>query len=307
MANDNEKLLQPIYQALGKQPTSDAVSDLLIQRIQNAQLQGIQELKKGIGETKGSLEKLRGQPKQKDLTALFAIGDILSGGQTNYAQLAQAFKPKDTSKELLTLEQLLAKQRADLSDAELDLLKQQFQAVTDKDKLAEKKKGKQLTASATEQLADLSTQVGSLDNLFKEWETQVGGVTGVPGYLGHQVSSWFPNTQMTIYEDSVKQKAQIIGKALEGGKLSDVDYTKYIKFLPQVGDTKTRAKARIDELKKELTKKYNDRIKVFGQAGYDIEGFETLPGVGEKKKPALTEKDIDNMSVDELRKAGLIE
>lgn len=137
---------------------------------------------------------------------------------------------------------------------------------------------KLLTATETSQLGDLKTQLGSVDALYKDWEDKVGGIDnsaigGTVDYVQNKAGSMIPNTELSKYDDNLKQKAQLIGKALEGGKLTDVDYTKYVKFLPQDGDTKERAKERIKNLRSEFTNAYNDKIKAFGEAGYKTSGF----------------------------------
>ena len=156
--------------------------------------------------------------------------------------------------------------------------------------------GKTLTASETEQLADIKNQLGSIDNIYTDWKKRGLGADNVSAYIGNNLAGYLPNTTTAEYKDNLKQKAQIIGKALEGGKLTDVDYEKYINFLPQPGDTESRAKNRIENLKTALKNAYNVRTKTFGEAGYNTSNLSPIEGAGnlspeqEARRQALMKK-----------------
>lgn len=142
------------------------------------------------------------------------------------------------------------------------------QQMADKKQAAKANQEKLVPASAAENLADLRSQMNSVNKIKDEWNSMMGPVGGVTDYLKKNLGSRIPNTNEAKYRSSLKQKAQTIGKALEGGKLTDVDYEKYIHFLPQPGDTEEMAQQRITNLTDALQNAYNTRLQSYNQVGY---------------------------------------
>ena len=168
-------------------------------------------------------------------------------------------------------------------------------------KAGQKADGAQLPAGQAERIADLSTIGNQIDDLENQWISSFGAKRSGPDDYSIQAGlrTYLPGSEESMYEDSRKLKAQTIGKALEGGKLTDVDYTKYMKFIPSPGDTPARAKEKIANLRKYAGNTKSTLIKTLGQSGYKVSGIENGPSSGsytsgltdaEKQELAMYEK-----------------
>lgn len=268
-----------------QQQKKSPIPDDLYKKLTERQLQSFKDQAAGVKEFEGSIQ----DPKNIDpvLAVASGLSDFFSG--TNYLQGLsgqKAAQEKQAREDKFKLQQM----KQNLTDKEIDMLKNQFQYQQESDQLkaqmglarekiaAEREKsGKTLSASEAEQLADIKDQLNSTSQLFSDWEEKVGGITeGLSGgfdYLSKKTEGLLPNTSISEYKRNLEQKAQMIGKALEGGKLTDVDFEKYIKFLPQPGDTAEMAKSRIRNLEEALKTKYRQRVKTFGEAGYNVGGI----------------------------------
>jgi hypothetical protein len=258
------------------------VPDEAFQMISGRETQGLKAQREGVKAFEQLMQERAGAGDVTQTQQVLAgISDLFNNTQ-NLEKLnaRKSTKAQDDLKYRLALQGM----KKDLTGAETDFMKSQYQHEMSGEKvqamrdIANKKAQPQkdeklLTATETAQLADLKTQLGSVDSLYADWKTKVGGVGGTADYLGNILKSNIPNTELSKYNDNLKQKAQLIGKALEGGKLTDVDYTKYVKFLPQVGDTEERAQSRIENLREEFHSAYSNKIKTFGEAGYKTSGF----------------------------------
>lgn len=232
----------------------------------------INSQQKEIEQQKAQLSQLQSQPKQMDLTPLAALADAWSG-QPGLARAYQAMKPQDNTMKIQGLQQQLMQQEQGLIGDRLSQLKTLTAFEKDKNKA---EKGKNLTASAVSELADIETQFNSVDEIFTDWKSQVEEQRGRFGRVGSLASRLNPGSSENVYNDSRRLKAQVIGKALEGGKLTDVDYEKYLKFVPELDDTEKQAKSKLTNLQKELSNRYNTSIKSYSKGGFDVENFSNL-------------------------------
>jgi hypothetical protein len=273
---------------------STAESDAAFQRVNQKVLDSRKQQEAGVADIDQLISQLEGAPLPTGLNAVdltpFAIAvDALTG--SNFAPKVGMLEKPETEQErkskILGLKQLRQKSIADITDKDIELAKLAHQTAQQKEmwKYGLAKEGlkagdvKNIPASAAEQLGDLKTQFAAAEDLYKDWSGKVGGTSSVGGYLQLRGGQYIPNTDLASYRDNLKQKAQMIGKALEGGKLTDVDYEKYIHFLPQAGDTTERAEQRIKLLMDEISKKRANLIESFGQAGYSVGGYSGLPKV----------------------------
>jgi hypothetical protein len=302
------QLAEPIVAAFTsrpKFPTSLDEFNSLIKR----QTEGLSSQREGLKDIESQIAELQ-KPQETNAIApiLMAASDLMAGTQFMKGYQTPEQKEQTRKSQVLGLQMQMQKAKGDLTDKEIDLFKAQYQDALGRERLAQEEnllklklgaeagnKPKTLTASETEQLADLKDQMGSLDNVYTDWKTRVGPTTGPVDYVGNKASGFFPNTDVSNYKTNLKQKAQLIGKALEGGKLTDVDFEKYIDFLPQPGDTDKRARSRVQNLKDALEKKYSQRVQTFGEAGYDVKGFtaiknKPLPGSDDTKKVMTKEE-----------------
>lgn len=208
------------------------------------------------------------QKQNPYLPALAKLTDVWTG--SNFSQQVKEQDPLAQAGKVMALQNYAANQQRALDKSKIDVLKAATKGT----------KGKTLTTSALDQLSDLKVQYSSADQLLNDWEKNVGkqrqGGGGLKDLGTSMISQYDPFSPEAQYKDTMKLKAQIIGKALEGGKLTDVDYEKYLKFIPGPGDTKERAAAKIKSLKNEMATKYNVNYDTYSQAGYDLGSLNKL-------------------------------
>ena len=210
-----------------------------------------------------------GKKGQVDLSPLMALADSWTG-----SNMSRGYKaPEDVGKKAMGY-QMMANQSDRMADkSQLELLKN-----IHKDKAAsaasKKRSMKPITASAATQLADLRTQYNMADQLYGDWSGNVlderGGKDSLMGRMSSKAATLLnPGSPEDLYGDNQKRSAQIIGKALEGGKLSDVDYTKYLRFIPGAFDTKEQAEKKVNELKQAMANQHNQMVGTYVEAGFD--------------------------------------
>lgn len=76
-------------------------------------------------------------------------------------------------------------------------------------------------------------------------------------------------TKAKIFDAQLKANAQIIGKSLEGGKLTDQDIERYKQMLPNLNDSPDAAKGKIAVLQSILAQKQNAESTALGDSGYN--------------------------------------
>lgn len=105
--------------------------------------------------------------------------------------------------------------------------------------VAAPKQGK-LTDTAIKTVNDYQTAISGLTQLtstIKSNPDDIGYIRGLQANI--------PGANAQKVQAQIKQVAQIVGKALEGGKLTDADVPKYEKILPSIRDTPDVAQAKI--------------------------------------------------------------
>lgn len=267
--------------------------------------QGLQ--KEGIGSLQDRIKALQNAPDRQDglQQAVIMAADMWGGGAGQfgkaYNEANPNLDPKQRQAAITQLEDTLRKSRGDLSDSQIAVLKAKMGFEEAKLKAGQKADGAQLPAGQAERIADLSTIGNQIDDLENQWISSFGSKRSGPNDYSIQAGlrTYLPGSEESMYEDSRKLKAQTIGKALEGGKLTDVDYTKYMKFIPSPGDTPARAKEKIANLRKYAGNTKSTLIKTLGQSGYKVSGIENGPSSGsytsgltdaEKQELAMYEK-----------------
>lgn len=71
-----------------------------------------------------------------------------------------------------------------------------------------------------------------------------------------------------------KKASQTIGKSLEGGKLTDADYAKYQKMLPNQNDTPEVANAKLDQLERMVASQRNADLDTYRRVGSNVKNFD---------------------------------
>lgn len=186
---------QPIFNVIqASQPTPLEQLASLRETQQALGMQGIEEQRQGIADTKAQIEQLRANqpdPRQQQITrALLAAGDMLGGTGGEASRLYQMFQPPDTTRDQTRLQQILAQQQNNLSRAELGILDQQItsqyrDAQLDLQKQIADRKMKELEQTRRSRGIDLTPGEKEVDKKFAKdyasWTT--GGFSNVQGNL----------------------------------------------------------------------------------------------------------------------------
>ena len=267
----------------------EAVPDDLFMAMTSRKPTGLKEQEQRYASALDELKALRDSeagPMQLDLSSALLAGDLLLG--TNRAKDYKA--PASTKDKIRAMELSLNKLASGVSESQRKWFKEQWQP-TDRGSVGvtsagsgSGSSGARLTATEQSKLADLKTQIGTTSRLMDDWRKRITPAENIGDTVSEKLWSYWPNSDEAQYRGGLRQKAQLIGRALEGGKLSDVDYTKYIKFLPQPGDSTEQAEKRIADLNAELKATYDQRIKTFGEGDYDVSGFTPIKPP-KKKEP----------------------
>ena len=134
--------------------------------------------------------------------------------------------------------------------------------------LLEKKKGTdKLAAGQVTALADFDIGEDILTNLestLKTYENKTGPIRG--RISQRNVND--PDAQGLNSELGIA--AQVIGKALEGGKLAEGDIARYKSMLPAITDTPATAKKKIDNVRRLLQSQKAIKSQALSAGGYDL-------------------------------------
>ena len=137
----------------------------------------------------------------------------------------------------------------------IDKYKKMYEAMNPNPKLSD---------NAIGTVNDLGTAISSLSGL-KQALTENADKTGpIAGRLS-AINPYDTNAQ--TLQAQTKQVSQIIGKALEGGKLTDQDALKYEKILPTMKDTPAVAAAKINNVMMMLQGKLKDYSQLQNSRG----------------------------------------
>lgn len=135
--------------------------------------------------------------------------------------------------------------------------------------------GQQLPAGEATKLGEATGAVQNLDRLAKQFEDK-----GAGGPFGF-VKSLIPFTDANKYGDDVRAAAQVIGGYIEGGKLTDQDYPKYMKMLPKEGDTEATALNKLNNVRVLIANRQAAEKNALAGAGYDVSRIpNAAPNVG---------------------------
>jgi hypothetical protein len=146
--------------------------------------------------------------------------------------------------------------------------------------------GKIVGSQAAKDIGELDAADDLIKDLWADWEKNASQpFSGIESLM-----PW--SKSVDKYEASRKQKAQMIGGIMEGGKLTDMDYERYLNMMPTPWDTKKQAKNKIKELADTLRLKRKGVISGLSSAGYNTSGFpESAAGAKDVKEVIRTTKD----------------
>jgi hypothetical protein len=139
-------------------------------------------------------------------------------------------------------------------------------------------------AGEAAELGDMAEVDKQIDALYEDWQRNGRG-GALPALTQH-----IPGTDANSYVKTRDLNAQAIGTKLEGGKLSNSDFTdRYTKFMPTPGDTEASAERKREGLKAYARQKVAGRVRGLGAAGYNTKGLEGIvpqaPAAGVRMAP----------------------
>ena len=130
------------------------------------------------------------------------------------------------------------------------------------------------STAASIALQDVSDLVGENAESFGPVQGRMSGLMGKIGL----------NPQAQLNTAAIKQRAQIIGKYLEGGKMTDSDIVRYEAALPQLSDSPEVAQGKVQSLKRLIAQKQSAELSGLQGAGYNTKGIpltqsQDMPGM----------------------------
>jgi len=142
---------------------------------------------------------------------------------------------------------------------------------------ADAKGGRILPASNLEDLGDLKNQLGVIKNISKDWDKSIKGNSWIGESTVSKLKSYVPNSEENVFDVKRKAAAQLIGKALEGGKLTDADYiNKYYDMIPGQADSADKKAQKVATLEKMVRSAHNEKLKSFSEGGYDTQDLQMI-------------------------------
>ena len=139
--------------------------------------------------------------------------------------------------------------------------------------------GKTLPASQAEAAGTAQAASQALDDITGIIEKNndiIGPMSGRVSQLAALGQFGERGKQAANIKGAIDQRAQIIGKYLEGGKLTDQDIVRYRQQLPQITDTPEVAQAKINSLRRLLANKQQAELSALQGAGYATGGIQRM-------------------------------
>jgi len=131
------------------------------------------------------------------------------------------------------------------------------------------------------------------DAMLDLWSNYAAGTPVSAGFLkrnmkfiGSQISSVFDiGSTERRYVKVMSIMANRLAKDLEG-KVTDKDFARIIKFLPEPGETMEGARLKVDNMKREIETARASILNTFGKANYNVEPHIPKEKSGGKTSPA---------------------
>lgn len=134
-----------------------------------------------------------------------------------------------------------------------------------KKKMAEKEKSEKtpkIAAGTAKEIGEFDSAIEMMNRLEDDYNLNAS-------QSGSGLKSQFKGTAANTYEKNKGIAAQTIGQILEGGKLTDADYNRYLGMLPSATDTNAQAKEKAATIKALILSKKKGGVTALSQTGYD--------------------------------------
>ena len=111
------------------------------------------------------------------------------------------------------------------------------------------------------------TGTGILKKISRGFQTGVGLLGAQPSAAGERLQ---------VIDSNRKQAAQVIGRFLEGGRMTDADVIRYERMLPQSGDSDFVRQQKEQNLANMIATRQDAIKSSLGGAGYNVSSLPTL-------------------------------
>lgn len=129
--------------------------------------------------------------------------------------------------------------------------------------------GKILPAGQAEAAGGADAATSALEDINGLVESNEGSFGPVAGRLQGMAGSLGVSNDAASINASLLQRAQIIGKYLEGGKLTNDDIARYQNALPKLSDNPEVARAKVQSLQRLVEQKKQAELQALQSAGYN--------------------------------------
>lgn len=215
------------------------------------------------------LPKSEREARNKATELLFAKDPVGKTMTTGAGRLYEIHDRDLTEKEKMDRE----KEGLDLESKRLGIKKSQKELNTEK-------AGKILPAVQTAEMGSAESSVAALNDvsdLFKQNSSIVGPGQGLVSGIAGSLQAGDTGKRAAILNSQLQQRAQIIGKYLESGKLAEGDIKRYLKMLPNLRDAPEVAQGKINSLNRLIAQKQQADLSNFSNAGYDTSNIRNIP------------------------------
>lgn len=97
---------------------------------------------------------------------------------------------------------------------------------------------------------------------------------------GRYIPGMESNVRTEAYENQRRALAQNIGKALEGGKLTDADFeSKYLPMFPKIDDPPAVKEAKLANVERMMLQAKSTKQQALADAGYNVRNFQKVTDV----------------------------
>lgn len=131
--------------------------------------------------------------------------------------------------------------------------------------------GRPLESTQVQRIADLQASLDTAGRYSKEFKDKAAGLISKVATAGPDPLGLNPS-QGAKYNAKLEAATQLIGKAIEGGKMTDADLERYKRMIPQAGDPKGEIKW--DALIREIQSRLDIELNTAKKAGYNTSEFE---------------------------------
>jgi hypothetical protein len=126
-------------------------------------------------------------------------------------------------------------------------------------------------------IGEVGAAATALDELYAAH--RAGGFGGMLSKAGAVMTDKLGlNNQTAQYQDQMKATAQVVGRILEEGKMTDADLPRYLSMMPQPGDDDARASKKVAFINHLLALKRDGKVEALAALGFNVKGVQGKGG-----------------------------